>query len=90
MERVKRLVAPGSPGCLELAYVQTTDIAARSSGTARSVKAELTVSGVPPLLFRSRFWLREKDGRHLRLEVPPVAGLGADTIVELVSETGLR
>ena len=87
---MRRVVAPGSPGCLELTCARTTGSAARRSGTARRVKAELTVPGVPLLLFHSHFWLREKDGRYLRLQVLPVAGLGADTIVELISETGLR
>jgi hypothetical protein len=45
----------------------------------------LTVHGVPALLFRSSFWIREGDGTFLRLAVPPVLGVPA-TLVELTSE----
>ncbi len=40
-----------------------------------ALKYDLTVSGVPALFFTSHFWLRESDGRFLRLDVPPIFNL---------------
>jgi hypothetical protein len=51
----------------------------------RAIEYELTVSGVPAFLFTSRFWLRESDGRFLRLDVPPIFALPRSR-VDLTSE----
>jgi hypothetical protein len=55
---------------------------------ARAVEAELLIDGIPAFLLRSRLWLRESDGRYLKLSVPPMAGLGDPTLVELTGESG--
>lgn len=55
----------------------------------RAVEYDLTVSGVPALIFTSRFWLRESDGRFLRLDVPPVLTLPRSR-VDLTSESEKR
>jgi hypothetical protein len=52
----------------------------------RAVGYSLTVAGVPAFIFTSHFWLRERDGRFLRLEVPAVLGLPRSS-VELTSES---
>ena len=52
----------------------------------KATKYDLSVSGVPAFLFTSHFWLRESDGRFLRLDVPPILGLPRSQ-VELTSET---
>jgi hypothetical protein len=54
----------------------------------RAVEAELLIDGIPAFLLRSRFWLRESDGRYVKLSVPPMAGLGDPTLVELTGESG--
>jgi hypothetical protein len=54
--------------------------------SVKAVKYDLTVSGVPAFLFTSHFWLRESDGRFLRLDVPPVFNLPRSQ-VDLTSET---
>lgn len=51
-----------------------------------AVKYSLTVHGVPAFLFTSYFWLREPDGRFLKLEVPAVFGLPRSS-VELTAES---
>ncbi len=51
-----------------------------------AVKYSLTVHGVPAFLFTSHFWLREPDGRFLKLEVPAVLGLPRSS-VELTAES---
>jgi hypothetical protein len=51
----------------------------------KAVNYDLTVSGVPAFLFTSHFWLRESDGRFLRLDVPPVLNLPRSQ-VDLTSE----
>jgi hypothetical protein len=53
-----------------------------------AMECVLLIDGVPELLLRSRLWLREGDGRYLRLVVPAFAGIGASTIIELVGESG--
>jgi hypothetical protein len=50
-----------------------------------AIKYDLTVSGVPAFLFTSHFWLRESDGRFLRLDVPQVFNLPRSR-VDLISE----
>lgn len=57
-------------------------------GSFPSRRYDLTISGVPPILFLSRFWLREGDSRYLRLSVPALPGAAA-TRVELVAEGGM-
>jgi len=52
----------------------------------RAVEYSLTVSGVPAFLFTSHFFLRESDGRFLRLDVPPILGLPRSR-VDLTSES---
>jgi hypothetical protein len=52
----------------------------------RAVEYHLTVSGVPAFVFTSHFWLRESDGRFLRLDVPPILGLPKSR-VDLTSES---
>jgi hypothetical protein len=54
--------------------------------SVKAIKYALTVSGVPAFLFTSHFWLRESDGRFLRLEVPPVLNLPRSR-VDLTSES---
>jgi hypothetical protein len=63
---------------------------AKRSGTAtieamgtsvNSVKYNLTLSGVHPFIFTSNFWLREFDGRFLRLDVPPILNLPRSRVV---------
>jgi len=54
--------------------------------SVKAAKYDLTVSGVPAFLFTSHFWLREADGRFLRLDVPPIFNLPRSR-VELTSET---
>jgi hypothetical protein len=46
---------------------------------------DLTVNGVPAFIFTSHFWLRDSDGRFLRLDVPPLLGLPRSR-VELTGE----
>lgn len=53
---------------------------------ARAIEYDLTVSGVPAFIFTSRFWLRESDGRFLRLDVPRILDHPASR-VELTSES---
>jgi len=52
----------------------------------RAVRFDMTIAGVPAVLFRARFWLRISDGRYLRLEVPGFLGQEADSVVELTHE----
>jgi hypothetical protein len=52
----------------------------------KAIQYDLTLSGVPAFLFTSHFWLRESDGRFLRLDVPPILGLPRSR-VELTSES---
>jgi hypothetical protein len=52
----------------------------------KAIEYDLTVSGVPAFLFTSRFWLRESDGRFLRLDVPPILNLPRSR-VDLTSES---
>jgi hypothetical protein len=52
----------------------------------RALEYHLTVSGVPAFLFTSHFWLRQSDGRFLRLDVPPILGLPRSR-VDLTSES---
>jgi hypothetical protein len=56
-------------------------------GSARveAIEYALTARGVPAALFTARFWLRARDGRFLRLDVPPLLGLPRSS-VELRSE----
>jgi hypothetical protein len=54
--------------------------------SVRAIKYDLTVSGVPAFLFTSHFWLRESDGRFLRLAVPPILNLPRSQ-VDLTSES---
>jgi hypothetical protein len=54
--------------------------------SVRSVRFDMTIAGVPAVLFRARFWLRISDGRYLRLEVPGFLGQEADSVVELTRE----
>jgi hypothetical protein len=54
--------------------------------SVRAIKYDLTVSGVPAFLFISHFWLRESDGRFLRLDVPPILSLPRSR-VDLTSES---
>jgi hypothetical protein len=63
----------------------TESIAAMGRPIA-AARYALTVEGVPEFLFKAHFWLRESDGRMLRLEVPPVLGLPR-SVVELSGET---
>jgi hypothetical protein len=51
----------------------------------RAVEYDLTVNGVPGFIFTSRFWLRDSDGRFLRLDVPPLFNLPRSR-VELTGE----
>jgi hypothetical protein len=51
----------------------------------QAIEYALTARGVPPALFTARFWLRSRDGRFLRLDVPPLLGLPRSS-VELRSE----
>jgi hypothetical protein len=53
---------------------------------AKALKYDLYVNGVPAFLFTSHFWLRESDGRFLRLEVPPIFNLPRSR-VDLTSES---
>jgi len=54
-------------------------------GPVEAIGYDLTVGGVPAFLFTSRVWLRESDGRFLRLDVPPVFNLPRSR-VELTRE----
>jgi hypothetical protein len=54
--------------------------------SVRAVRFDMTIAGVPAVLFRARFWLRASDGRYLRLEVPGFLGQDADSVVELTRE----
>jgi hypothetical protein len=54
----------------------------------QAVEATLLIAGVPEFLLRSRLWLRQADGRYLRLIVPAFGGIGASTLIELAGETG--
>jgi hypothetical protein len=54
--------------------------------SVKAIKYDLTLSGVPAFLFTSHFWLRESDGRFLRLDVPPILGLPRSR-VDLTSES---
>lgn len=47
---------------------------------------EMTAAGIPPALFRARFWPRSSDGRYLRLEVPAFLGDALST-VELTADS---
>jgi hypothetical protein len=51
----------------------------------RTAKYDLTVRGVPAFIFKAHFWVREADGRFLRLSVPPIFNL-PQSVVELSSE----
>jgi hypothetical protein len=64
--------------------IVSVDVAGTS---ARAVEWKLTIDGVASWLFESRFWLRESDGRFLRLEVPAILGL-PKSVVELTGEIG--
>lgn len=50
-----------------------------------AAKYDLTVRGVPAFLFSAHFWVRESDGRFLRLAVPPIFNL-PQSVVELSGE----
>jgi hypothetical protein len=52
----------------------------------KALKYDLYVNGVPAFLFTSHFWLRESDGRFLRLDVPPIFNLPRSR-VDLTSES---
>jgi hypothetical protein len=54
--------------------------------SVKAQKYDLNVSGVPAFLFTSHFWLRESDGRFLRLDVPPIFNLPRSR-VDLTSES---
>jgi hypothetical protein len=54
----------------------------------QALEAVLFIEGIPELFLRSRLWLRQADGRYLRLIVPPFTGIGASTLIELAAETG--
>jgi len=56
--------------------------------TVKAVEAVLLIEGIPEFLLRSRLWLRQADGRYLRLLVPAFGGIGASTLIELVGESG--
>lgn len=51
-----------------------------------AIEYALTARGVPSIIFTARFWLRARDGRFLRLDVPPLLGLPRSS-VELRSES---
>jgi hypothetical protein len=51
-----------------------------------AAKYDLTIHGVPAFIFKAHFWVREADGRFLRLSVPPVFNL-PQSVVELSGET---
>lgn len=51
-----------------------------------AVKYDLGLRGVPSFVFTAHFWLRESDGRMLRLDVPPILGLPRSR-VDLTSES---
>jgi hypothetical protein len=53
-----------------------------------AIRYDMTIAGVPPVLFRARFWLRATDGRYLRLEVAGLPGQEAASTVELTSDSG--
>ncbi|GAB1455407.1 hypothetical protein MASR2M48_07140 [Spirochaetota bacterium] len=50
-----------------------------------AVKYSLGISGIPAFLFQAHFWLRNTDGRFLRLDAPAILGLPKSS-VELTSE----
>ena len=52
----------------------------------KSIKYDLTIGGVPSFLFKAHFWIRESDGRFLKLEVPPILNLPR-SVVELRHES---
>jgi predicted nucleotidyltransferase len=45
--------------------------------TVQAVEAVLPIEGIPEFLLRSRLWLRQTDGRYLRLFVPEFGGNNA-------------
>lgn len=51
-----------------------------------AIKYDLTVKGVPSFLFKAHFWIRETDGRFLKLAVPPLFDLPR-SVVELSRES---
>jgi hypothetical protein len=56
---------------------------------ALAICYDMTIAGVPAVVFRARFWLRASDGRYLRLEVPGFLGQEASSTVELTADSGL-
>jgi len=52
----------------------------------RAIEFALTVEGIPSFVFSSKFFIRESDGRFLRLEVPAILNLPRSS-VELSKET---
>jgi hypothetical protein len=54
--------------------------------TVLAIRYGLSVNGVPHFIFKAHFWLREKDGRFLRLDVPPIFNLPR-SVVELTGES---
>jgi len=53
-----------------------------------SIRYDMTIAGIPPMVFRARFWLRASDGRYLRLEVASFLGQDTASTVELTSDSG--
>jgi hypothetical protein len=51
-----------------------------------AIRYQLTIHGLPAFLFSARFWIRQTDGRFLKMDVAPVLGLPRST-VELTSES---
>jgi hypothetical protein len=52
----------------------------------KAIRYGLSVNGVPHFIFKAHFWIRESDGRFLRLDVPPVFTLPR-SVVELTGES---
>jgi hypothetical protein len=55
-------------------------------GPVKAIRYGLSVNGVPHFIFKAHFWIRENDGRFLRLDVPPVFTLPR-SVVELTGES---
>jgi len=53
-----------------------------------AIRVEVSLTGLARLLrWRSNAWLRESDGRYLRLEAPGISSSDPDSIVRLVEES---
>ena len=60
-----------------------------AAGIWDAVKVKISLTGVARLLrWHSTAWLRERDGRYLRLEAPGISASDEESIVELVEEKG--